>query len=131
MSTVTHDSEQDAGYEAATDAELHEHHPSDAKYWKVGAILAVLTLLEVSTYFITDDPYSHELAPLLIGSLLIMMVAKFITIIGYFMHLKFDNKLFRNVFVSGLALAVGVFLIVLSVFTFWSGDYEESLRLLS
>jgi cytochrome c oxidase subunit 4 len=133
MSTVTHDSDHDGTYEAATDTELHEHHPSDAQYWKVGAILAVITGLEVSTYFITDDPYSHELAPLLIGSLLIMMVAKFITIGAYFMHLRFDNKLFRNVFVSGLILAVVVFVIVLTVFGFWTDEYEavqESLRVL-
>ena len=120
--SVTHDSDRDGAHEAATDAE--HHHPSDALYWKVGALLGVLTLLEVSTYFITDDPYSHDLKPLLIAGLLVLMVAKFITIIGYFMHLKFDNKLFRNVFISGLVLAVGVYLVVLSVFTFWADDYE-------
>lgn len=124
MSTVTHDADVDGGYEAATDTELHEHHPSDGLYWKVGAILGVLTLLEVSTYFITDDPYSHDLKPFLIGGLLVLMVAKFITIIGYFMHLKFDNKLFRNVFVSGLVLAVGVYIVVLTTFAFWDSGYE-------
>ena len=130
MPTVTHDTDRDGDYEAAADAELHEHHPSDAKYWKVGAILAVITGLEVGTYFITDDPYSHELAPLLIGSLIVMMIAKFVTIIGYFMHLKFDNKLFRNVFVSGLVLAVGVYLIVLTTMIYWSDEYEAGLGLL-
>lgn len=112
--------------DAAPHDEAHDaHHPSDAQYWKIGGALAVLTLLEVGTYFITDDPYSHELAPLLIGSLLLMMVVKFITIISYFMHLKFDNKVFRNVFVSGLVLAVIVFLIVLTTFSYWGGGYEE------
>ena len=128
--SVTH-SGPDSDYEAATDEELHEHHPSDALYWKVGAILAVITGLEVSTYFITDDPYRHEQGGLIIGALIVMMIAKFIAIVGYFMHVKFDNKLFRNVFVSGLVLAVSVYLIVLSVFVFWSGDYEDSLRYLS
>ena len=128
--TVTH-SGHDNGYEAATDTELHEHHPSDAQYWKVGAALAVITGLEVSTYFITDDPYSHDLAPLLIGGLLVMMIAKFVVIVGYFMHVKFDNKLFRNVFLSGLLLAVGVYLVVLTTFRFWTPAWEESLRLLA
>ena len=130
MSTVTHDSDRDGSYEAASDAELHEHHPSDAKYWKIGAILAVITGLEVSTYFITEDPYSHDAAPILIGSLILMMIAKFIVIIGYFMHLKFDNKLFRNVFVSGLVLAVGVYLVVLTTFLYWNDEYEAGLGLL-
>ncbi len=102
----------------------HDDHPSDAKYWKIGGLLGVLTGLEVSTYFITDDPYSHDLAPLLIGSLLFMMVIKFFVIGAFFMHLKFDNKLFRRIFVTGLVLAVGVYLIVLFTFGFWYNSYE-------
>ena len=121
--TQTHDA-------AHGEHDEHDDHPSDAKYWKVGAILGVITLAEVSTYFITDDPYSHDLKPLLIGSLLIMMVAKFITIGAYFMHLKFDNKIFRNVFITGLVLAVLVYLAVLTSFAYWDSGYEEGLALL-
>ena len=110
--------------------EHHDDHPSDAQYWKIGAILGVITLAEVSTYFITDDPYSHDLAPLLIGSLIIMMIAKFVVIVSYFMHLKFDNKVFRNIFASGLVLAVVVYLIVLSAFAYWDDGYEAGLQLL-
>jgi len=127
MSTVTHEGSADAGYEAAADEAHHEHHPRDATYWKVGAALGVITAAEVGTYFITDDPYSHELAPLLIGSLIFMMIAKFVTICAYFMHLKFDNKLFRNVFVSGLVLAVGVYIVVLLTFQFWDSSYEAGM----
>lgn len=121
--TQTHDAAPDEHDE-------HHDHPSDAKYWKIGAILGVITLAEVSTYFITDDPYSHDLKPLLIGSLLIMMVAKFVTIGAYFMHLKFDNKIFRNVFITGLVLAVLVYLAVLTSFAYWDSGYEEGLALL-
>ena len=122
--TVTHEGAADTGYEAATDDVHHEHHPSDRTYWKVGLALGLVTALEVGTYFITDDPYSHELAPLLIGSLITMMVLKFVVIGAFFMHLKFDNRLFRNIFVSGLVLAVGVYIAVLTAFEFWSDDYE-------
>jgi cytochrome c oxidase subunit 4 len=123
--TVTHEGSADAGYEAATDGLHHEHHPSDKKYWQVGIALGVITLLEVSTYFIADPPYGHELAPLLIGGLLVMMVLKFIIIAAYFMHLKFDSRLFRNIFAGGLALAVGVFLVMLTIFEYWVDAYEE------
>ena len=37
------------------------------------------------------------------------MVAKFITVVSYFMHLKFDNKLFSFLFYLGLVLAVFVY----------------------
>lgn len=124
MSTAT--AEHDTSHDDA-----HHDHPSDTLYWKIGGLLAVLTLLEVGTYFITDDPYSHELAPLLIGSLILLMVIKFITIISFFMHLKFDNRIFRWVFISGLILAVGVYLIVLSTFAYFDESYEAGLQLLS
>lgn len=127
--TVTHTG-TDAPHEGAAD-EHHDHHPSDALYWKVGAVLGILTLLEVSTYFIADPPYDHELGYVLIGGLLALMVIKFVVIAGYFMHLKFDNKVFRNVFVAGLVLAVIVYLVVLSVFTFFDDNYEAALTLLS
>ncbi len=122
MSTAT--TETHAGHDE------HHDHPSDGQYWKIGAILAVITLAEVGTYFITDDPYSHELAPLLIGSLIIMMIAKFFTIGAFFMHLKFDNPVFKWVFVSGLILAVAVYLIVLTTFAYWDDGYEAGLQLL-
>jgi cytochrome c oxidase subunit IV len=121
--TVTHEG-ADTGYEAATDHARHEHHPSDGLYWKVGAALGFVTALEVGTYFVTDDPYSHELKWVLIVGLLTLMTLKFVVIVSYFMHVKFDNKLFRNVFVSGLVLAVGVYLAVLTSFQFWSDGYE-------
>ncbi len=60
-----------------------------------------------------------------------MMIAKFATIGAYFMHLKFDNKLFRNVFVVGLVLAVGVYIVVMLTLQFWDDGYEEGLRLLA
>lgn len=108
----------------------HHAHPSDAQYWKVGALLGIITLLEVGTYFITDDPYSHDLKWLLIVSLLGMMTLKFIIIGSYFMHLKFDNKVFRNIFITGMVLAVAVYLVVLTVFTYWDSGYEQGLAVL-
>lgn len=124
--TVTHEGEVDAGYTAATDDAHHQHHPSDAQYWKVGLALGIITLLEVGTYFIADPPYDHELAPLLIGSLIFMMVLKFVVIGAYFMHLKFDNRLFKNVFIAGIVLAVGVYIAMLTAFEYWSDRYEDS-----
>ena len=34
------------------------------------------------------------------------MVVKFLTVVSYFMHLKFDNKIFSFMFYLGLVLAV-------------------------
>ncbi len=36
-------------------------------------------------------------------ALLVLMTAKFLTVVSYFMHLKFDHKLFTFLFYTGLA----------------------------
>jgi cytochrome c oxidase subunit IV len=94
----------------------HEHtHPSDRQYVIIAAILAVITAAEVSTYFM-EDPDIAVLAAILFP----MMIVKFAVVCAYFMHLKYDNPIFRRVFVFGLVLAVAVFLIALTSLQFWS-----------
>lgn len=124
--TVTHPG-SDSAYEAAADDAQHEHHPKDKTYWQVGLALGIITALEVSTYFIADPPYDHDLGLVIIGSLLVMMVLKFVVIVSWFMHVRFDNKLFRNVFVSGLLLAMAVYIAAMSSMEFFSDSYERGL----
>ena len=97
--------------------EGHEEHPSDLKYVKIALFLAVVTALEVGTYFF-DLETGH-----LILLLFPMMIVKFGTVILYFMHLKYDNPLFKRVFLFGLALAVIVYFIMLTTFNYWWDDY--------
>jgi cytochrome c oxidase subunit 4 len=48
----------------------------------------------------------------------VMMLVKFSMVALYFMHLKFDSKIFRRFFVLGIILALVVFGVVLWTFTF-------------
>jgi cytochrome c oxidase subunit 4 len=99
--------------------EAHQKsHPSDRDYVIVGLILGVITAAEVSTYFL-DDPSTTFLVAMLFP----MMIAKFAIVCGWFMHLRFDNPLFRRVFVFGLMLAVTVFIITMTAMQFWSSSY--------
>ena len=98
---------------------LDHEHPSDWLYVKTAIILAVITAAEILLYVVEDDlPRS-----VVVGSLLTMMVVKFIVVASYFMHLKYDNPIFRRVFYFGLVLAVAVYLIALTTFEFWSEDF--------
>jgi cytochrome c oxidase subunit 4 len=102
--------------------EAHQRaHPRDRDYLIVAAILAVITALEVGTYFIEDASTT-----LLVASLFPMMIAKFAIVCGWFMHLRYDNPLFRRVFVFGLVLAVTVYIIVLLVMQYFSSAYPTS-----
>ena len=85
---------------------------SDAGYIRIALILAAITVLEVSTYYV-------DFGVLFLPALLIMMVVKFVMVVSYFMHLKFDNKVFSYLFYAGLALAVGVYIVFLSTFKFF------------
>ncbi len=85
---------------------------SNAGYIRIAIILAAITGLEVSTYYV-------DFGVLFLPALLIMMVIKFVMVVSYFMHLKFDNKMFSFLFYAGLVLAVGVYAAFLATFKFF------------
>jgi cytochrome c oxidase subunit 4 len=90
----------------------HEHGMTDAGYIKIAIILAAITALEVSTYYV-------DFGPLFMPSLMIMMVVKFVMVVSYFMHLKFDSKIFTFLFYTGLGLALFVYITALATFKFF------------
>ena len=99
---------------AATDGahDAADHGMSTRGYINIALILAAITALEVSTYYV-------DFGPLFLPSLLIMMVVKFVMVVSYFMHLKFDNKIFSWLFYAGLFLAIGVYVAALGTFHFF------------
>lgn len=105
MSTVTETPE-------ATHDDHADHGMTDFGYIKIALILAVLTAIEVATYFV-------DFGVLEVPSLLILMVIKFEIVVAYFMHLKFDSKLYTYLFVGGLILALGVFAAMGTSMVFW------------
>ena len=99
--------------EVATDSDAHESHDvTDRQYIIIALLLAVLTGAEVIVSYL-------DIGSWLIPTLLVMMSIKFLTIVGYFMHLKFDSAIFKGVFYTGLFLAVILFGIMLTTFHFF------------
>src|SRR5438309_156459 len=92
-----------AGYE-------EKHHPPDTEYVLIAAILAVLTAIEVGLYYMKLE------FVILAGALGTLMIVKFSLVVMFFMHLRYDSKVFRRVFVTGVLLAVGVYICVLMMF---------------
>ncbi|NCV75002.1 cytochrome C oxidase subunit IV [bacterium] len=97
---------------STTDSHATEHGLSTAGYVRIALILAAITGLEVSTYYV-------DFGRLFLPALLIMMAIKFVMVVSYFMHLKFDNKVFSWLFYTGLVLAVGVYCAALATFKFF------------
>ena len=92
-------------------APVAEHpHPQPAEYVKVAVVLAVITGAEVGVYYL-------DLAKgLMIPILLILAITKFAMVVLWFMHLKFDSRLFSWFFVGGLTVAIIAFMVVLGTF---------------
>jgi cytochrome c oxidase subunit 4 len=86
--------------------------PTDKQYVIVALVLAAITCLEVSTYFTSVWDWGKLLMP----ALLLMAGVKFYLIAAYFMHLKYDRKVLRRVFASGIVLPLGVYMVVLLAF---------------
>lgn len=94
-------------------AHAEEHHPDNAFYWKVGAVLFIITVVEVALYYLVD-PSVHQPTWTEI-TLYTLSAIKFIGVVAFFMHLKFDSKLFTAFFVGGLILAMSTILAILAL----------------
>jgi cytochrome c oxidase subunit 4 len=81
-------------------------HPTEMVYIKVAIILSIITGVEVAIFYI--EAFSGILVP----ALVLLSAVKFAAVIGYFMHLKFDDRRLSWIFGGGLALAVAVFVVV-------------------
>ena len=85
-------------------------HPGAKEYVAVAVVLAFLTSIEVAIYYI------DYVRPWLAHLLLILSAAKFFLVGAFFMHLKFDNRLFSSLFVGGLILAISLGVSLLALF---------------
>ena len=93
----------------------HEH-PGERTYVTVAIILALVTALEVAIYYI--EAVGDALVPML----LVLSAAKFAAVVGYFMHLKFDDRRFRWIFVFGLGVAAACYIGTAGMFLYNTWD---------
>ena len=106
--------ESDHEVEPQGDHADHAGHPSEAKYIKIALILGAVTAVEVALYYWS---FSNEAANNAV--LLVLAAVKFVIVAAYFMHLKFDNRLLRRLFITGFVLATFcyiAYLLTLGVF---------------
>ncbi len=91
--------------EAPAEQVREEAHPGPLEYIKIGLILAAITAVEVGIYYI--EAIEDALVPILI----VLSALKFSLVVLWFMHLKFDSRLFSWLLVGGLVL-IGMLLVV-------------------
>ena len=89
-------------------SENHIDHPTPKKYVQIAIVLGILTANEIALYY-TEDIVGVFTDPILI----ILAVGKFIIVVGWFMHLRFENKMVNRFFTGGMILALVLFAIVM------------------
>jgi cytochrome c oxidase subunit 4 len=92
------------------DHEVVHAYPEPSTYVKLAVFLAIFTLIEVATYYID--------APVLLITLvlIVLMTIKFVLVVGYYMHLKFDARLLTFVFGAGLSVALSIMLVMIALY---------------
>ncbi len=80
----------------------HAHeHPTWKQYKWVALWLTLITIVEVWAYYIPSLVASKGFVP----ALLAMSAIKFSIVVLFYMHLKYDHKLFKALFVGPLFIA--------------------------
>lgn len=101
----------------AHDSHAEHYHPSWKEYKWVALILTIITIVEVWAYYIP----SFVASPLFVPVLLIMSAVKFAIVVMFYMHLKYDHKLFRALFTGPLIIAIATLVALLAVMHRFSG----------
>ena len=88
-----------------------EHrHPGAKEYLAIAVILTVITAFEVAIFYVP------QMKPVLVPSLLTLSALKFTLVAMFYMHLKFDHRLFAWLFVIPMMLAAAVILALMKLF---------------
>jgi cytochrome c oxidase subunit IV len=87
-------------------------HVDWGTYKWVALILFVMTVVEVWVYYIP----AFVATPLFVPTILILGAVKFAIVVMFYMHLKYDKKLFRALFVGPLMIAMLCLIALLFLF---------------
>ncbi len=74
----------------------HRAHPTPAVYWGIAAFLAAVTAIEIAI------PSIAALDSVKVPLLWFLAAIKFGTVVSFFMHLRYDKKLYRTLFLLGV-----------------------------
>jgi cytochrome c oxidase subunit 4 len=78
------------------------HHASARTYVYVALVLTAITALEVGVIYI------RQLTPIIVPLLLAMSLAKFVLVVMFFMHLRYDARRLAALFVGPLIIALAL-----------------------
>ena len=99
--------------EATAHAEEGHNHPGGKQYLGIAVVLTVITAIEVAVF------YLPTMKPMMAPILLSLSALKFALVAMFYMHLKFDHRIFSWLFVVPMIIATFVILALLRLFGHW------------
>jgi cytochrome c oxidase subunit 4 len=113
MAQHAHDAQAAQAHGAAVHPDhAHHDHPTAGTYVKVGIFLTLITVVEVWAYYVPAWVAHWSFVP----ALLIMSAVKFVTVVMFYMHLKYDHKLFRSLFTGPFIVAAATLIGLMFLF---------------
>jgi cytochrome c oxidase subunit 4 len=91
--------------------EEHRAYPSPGQYWKIAGFLATVTAVEVAMFYIDRE---LELGFANAAVLIVLSAVKFLVVVGWFMHVRFERPLIARFFTAGFVLACSLYLVILT-----------------
>ena len=88
-------------------------HPGAREYLGIAAVLTIITAVEVAVFYIP------AMKPMLVPVLLTLSAVKFAMVAAWYMHLKFDHRLFSWLFVVPMVVIAGIVIALLKLFGHW------------
>jgi cytochrome c oxidase subunit 4 len=88
-----------------------EHaHPGAKEYLAIAVILTVITAIEVAVFYVPS------LKSVLVPTLLVLSALKFALVAMFYMHLKFDHRLFSFLFVIPMIVIATIIIALMWLF---------------
>lgn len=94
----------------------HSEHPPLNFWVRLAIILAIITAVEVAIYYVP------ALEDMLVPLLIVLSAIKFVAVVWYFMHLKYDDKLLTGIFGAALVISIIMFIALWVVMYFDNPD---------
>ena len=107
MSDATH-STSETGH-----APHEQSHPGASEYLRIATVLTVITAIEVAVFYVP------AMKPMLGPILLTLSAVKFAIVAMWYMHLKFDHRLFSWLFVVPMVVMGLIVIALLRLFGHW------------
>ena len=90
-------------------------HASTKLYWVFCAILSAITFIEWAALHFKD---MYNLSGLLVAIVLIILsLIKFVMVVGWYMHLRYDIAMLKQVFIASAILITGLAISLVVIMT--------------